>query len=196
MKGATDRTTLPDDLISYFDENGNVRIGVFEPLPLNGDTIKRPERDQLPVLNYLLPAGCISDIELVSKAFCSDVLRGSTASTAIVLHASAAQSKEQSAFDAVKGAVRAAMTTFTDHQSAVQIKENDFSDPLKKLSSQQANCASAGNGELKESIGTFIQNLASSKRFLKTHRDYSKYKDKVGKLIDMAAALNVTVELK
>ena len=132
-EGASHHTTLPDDLISYFDENGNVRIGVFEPLPLNGDTIKRPERDQLPVLNYLLPAGCTSDIKLVSKAFCSDVLRCSTATTAIVLHASAAQSKEQTAFVAVKGVARATLTTFTDHQWAVQIKESEFSDPLKKL---------------------------------------------------------------
>ena len=82
-EGASHRTTLPEDLISYYDENGNVRYGVFEPLPLNDDTINRPERDQQPVLNSLLRASCSSDIALLSETFCTDVLRGSTASTAI-----------------------------------------------------------------------------------------------------------------
>ena len=45
-EGASHPATLPEDVISYYDENGAVHYGLFEAVPLNGDTINRPERDQ------------------------------------------------------------------------------------------------------------------------------------------------------
>ena len=68
---------IRDNLISFIDENGVARVCVFEPMPLDVDTIKRPERDQQARLNSELPATCSEDIDLVSEVFgTTDVLRG------------------------------------------------------------------------------------------------------------------------